>query len=152
MPDMFTLVLSLLTAASFCHADSTSIPQEPRKPLKPRSPGLSGVLEWVFPMAGHVYAGKPGRGILPNLCRVGGAVLVLAEIESAEYDDSLQLHYNETRLQAGRLLALGGTAWAIWSAVDTANDRNEAIRRAALVPVTGCAPDGTVTVGLCYSF
>lgn len=99
-----------------------------------------------------MYAGNPVRGILPNFCRVGGAVIVYAEIASAELDGYDRYDYNETRVMAARFLTIGGTAWAIWSAIDAAADRNESIRQAGLQPLTGWLPDGTATVGLCYSF
>ena len=108
-----------------------------------RSNVLSGVIELYLPTVGFAYAGDWKRGLLPNAIRIGSLIGFFSTVDlfdsSSSSDDAAGLW---------AIAFLGATVWAVVEAVNTANDRNDAIRvRRAQLSVAP-APFGGVSVGL----
>jgi hypothetical protein len=110
-----------------------------------RSPVAAGFLEGIVPTAGYAYGGHWSRGLLPNAVRVGGLVLAVAHFDLALFGGTSEC---PTGCQAGLVIALAGSVWAIAGAVDTVNDFNDrfiaASSRVLLLP----SPEGQLEIGM----
>ena len=132
------LLVSLPAAADAQRVDTVVV----RQPVVERSGVAAGVFEYIIPTAGHAYAGKWSRGLLPATVRVAGALMFFESMEDGDDDESLG--------SIGLLMALGGTVWSIWSAVDTAKDFNSGKLTRTSLMVTPA--DRGVGVGLRLAF
>ncbi|MEM1043703.1 MAG: hypothetical protein AAGI91_13880 [Bacteroidota bacterium] len=90
-----------------------------RPVLKPVSPAAAVGLEYLLPTLGHAYAGDWVRGFPPLLTIVAGGVLVVGGIVECECLDSAEI-------TTGLVVMVGGRLWGLYSAYDTARDRNRA--------------------------
>ena len=105
----------------------------------------AGFLEWIVPMAGYGYTGDWGAGVLPNIVRVGGAVLLIGALEA---NDNI---YDPVDCGGGcgvGIVALtAGTVWAIVGAVRAADRRNARVRSAPAIAVLPAVSGGaTMTI------
>ncbi|MFK7849221.1 MAG: hypothetical protein AB8G77_28290 [Rhodothermales bacterium] len=80
-----------------------------------KSAGAAIALEWLFPTAGHLYAGNWKQGVLPNVARIGGLVIFAKGLEKQGSDVQT----------LGLVVSLSGTIWALVSAGRTAKKYNE---------------------------
>ena len=108
-----------------------------------RSNVLSGVIELYLPTVGFAYAGDWKRGLLPNALRIGSFIGLLSTVDFL--DDSSS---SDTAAGLWVIAFLGTTVWAVVEAVNTANDRNRAVRAARSQLSVAPAPFGGVSVGL----
>jgi hypothetical protein len=112
------------------------------------SPALAGVLEYLIPTVGHAYAGDWGRGIVPNVVRIGGLVVAVAGMEEKE-----SVYLFAPKLECTTVCAIGigvglvGTVWAVWSAVKTANEINDKRSTGPLTLTLSPAPGGGFLIG-----
>ena len=106
-----------------------------------RSNVLSGVLELYLPTVGFAYAGDWKRGFLPNAFRVGSIIGLLSTVDFLDSS-------SDTAAGLWAIAFLGATVWAVVEAVNTANDRNRAVRLRRAQLSVAPAPFGGVSVGL----
>jgi hypothetical protein len=87
-----------------------------------KSPLAAGLLEWfTVPTVGYAYAGDWSRGIPSGLVRLTGFGLVLSAVNVDEpVDDACG-----GRCALGLAMFLGGSAWAVIDAVNTAEREND---------------------------
>lgn len=110
---LVALLVSFPAAAAAQRVDTVIV----RQPVAERSGVAAGVFEYLIPTVGHAYAGKWSRGVVPAAVRITGALMFLESMEDGDDDETLG--------SVGLLMALGGTVWSIWSAVDTAKGFNK---------------------------
>jgi len=108
-----------------------------------RSNVLSGVIELYLPTVGFAYAGDWKRGLLPNAIRIGSFIGLLSTIDFLDSSSS-----SDTAAGLWAIAFLGTTVWAVVEAVNTANDRNRAVRLRRAQLSVAPAPFGGVSVGL----
>ena len=99
-----------------------------------KSPATAGVLEYVCPFAGYLYAGDMRRGLVPNLLKFGGIFLVVASIGCSQDGPPIPgeteergCEGRETLATIGALSVLTGFIWGTVDAYDTAKDYNRAL-------------------------
>lgn len=115
-----------------------------------KEPALAGLLEVIVPLVGHAYAGDISRGVVPTLISGGGLVLMFASVGSAASGD---LAGFTSTYGLGLLAYLGGRVYGVISAVQTANDFNNDLKRKlnlSIVPLRN--PDNSFVVGLDLKF
>jgi len=135
-------VLALLFGVPATLWPATLLAQEPPGALDPewyrlyedlrKSPVTAGVLEYVCPFAGYVYAGDLRRGLMPNLLKFGGLFLVVASVGCDDQPppgeaDTNGCNDRQTQAMVGALSFLVGYVWSIIDAYDTAKDHNRAL-------------------------
>lgn len=110
----------------------------------------AAALEWVLPVLGHAYAGDASRGLKPLAVSGGGLVLIVVGLSMCQ--DEFLGTCVERGNAAVTLLGLGGwiggRIWGIVSALDLAQEHNEALRRRLNLTLQP-APGG-VGLGLSY--
>ena len=118
--------------------------QEPEQLESRKSAFAAFTLELAVPMAGHIYVGRPARGLLPASLFVGGAGLIVwgADLSTEGGDSPAGL--------AGLFPILGGVVfmgigkvWGVTSATRAAVQHN---RR--LSPSLEVTTDGRLSVGV----
>ncbi len=107
-----------------------------------RSAILSGVLEY-FPTVGFAYAGDWKRGFLPNAFRVVSYIGFASTVDFYGGGDT-----PETDEVVWGVAMVATTVWAVVGAVNTARDRNRAVRATRPQLSVAPAPLGGVSVGL----
>ena len=107
-----------------------------------RSAILSGVLEY-FPTVGFAYAGDWKRGFLPNAFRVASYIGLFSTVDFYGGGDT-----PETDEVLWAVAVVATTVWAVVGAVNTARDRNRAVRATRPQLSVAPAPFGGVSVGL----
>ena len=107
-----------------------------------RSAILSGVFEY-FPTAGFAYAGDWKRGLLPNAFRVTSYIGAFATYDPLSNESS-----PDTAEAAWIVAVVATNVWAVVGAVNTARDRNRAVRATRPQLSVAPAPFGGVSVGL----
>jgi len=141
----FTLAtLALLFGAPITFRPAALLAQDPPGALDPewyklyedlrKSPATAGVLEYVCPFAGYLYAGDMRRGLWPNVLKFGGMFLVIASIGCSPdgppipgEPDTNACSDRQTQATVGVLSFLVGYVWSIIDAYDTAKDYNRAL-------------------------
>ena len=142
---LVALMASLPTPVK-SQAEPQPEPQSAESVGSRRSPVLAGALEYFIPTIGHAYAGDWKRGIGSNIVRIGGVILVAIEQQGSEGVLPSDSGCAEMCL-IGVGVAAVGTAWAIWSAVKTANDFNNERSTAPLTLTLSPTPDGGFLIG-----
>ena len=144
---MRTYILLCLTLAAFASQPTVVEGQQATTDTVfvggERSNVLSGVIELYLPTVGFAYAGDWKRGLLPNALRIGSFIGLLSTVDCL--DDSSS---SDTAAGLWVTAFLGTTVWAVVEAVNTANDRNRAVRLRRAQLSVAPAPFGGVSVGL----
>ena len=110
---------------------------------------IAGALEFLVPIVGHAYAGDASRGVLPTLVSVGGLGLYIIGVSSAISGDLSNVSSGFSTASLGLLIYFGGRVWGIVSAVQTAQDHNNALKRKlnlSIVPYQN--PNGDISFGI----
>ena len=129
-----------------------------------KAPLLGAGLAYIFPTAGHFYAGDWGRGLPFFVAEVIGLALISTAYEESEYvcEYSYDYYYDDytcgytyeedyNQVATGVAILLIAKIWEIFDAYDAVEDYNMNLRRALNLNV-GLTKNHELTAGLQYNF
>lgn len=121
----FVLILALVgTVASAQVPDSSSRSVVYVAPVAVKDPQLAGILSFVIPGAGQVYAARPVKGVtLWAIAATGATILIRGWSKPGPYSDGGGL--SNEKLTGGALY-LGALLVSVFTAGDDARDYNRA--------------------------
>lgn len=146
-PGFLALAISRVkpvVCALACLLSATALDAQERAPAADtvyvagqRSPFAAGLLETALPTGGYAYAGDWGRGLLPNALRVASLFGIVGTCDDTEEGCA-----------EWSVAYLALTVWAVWGAVDTAQDHNRSLSGAMRRVSVGPGPEGGIALGV----